>query len=353
MNSRERYLAAIDLKPVDRLPLDFTGVEEVIARLKAHFKVDDIFGALKLDCPGHIGPEYIGPAMPALPKGESENFWGMRYRMTGNDSGAYNEQVVFPLAGAKTIDDLKKFRWPDARWFDCSKMAAQARIIRETRAVKCGYMCSFYMHNQVRGLEQSLIDPLEDPEFTHELLNRISDFMLSYHRRMFEACPGLIDLCEVTDDLGSQTGPMMSLSMFREFYASHLKKYINLCQEFNIKVMHHDCGSCRIFLPDLVEMGINMLDPIQWTCPGMDMKELKAEFGKKICFHGAVENQKILPFGTPEDVRAEVRHCIDSLAPDKTGYILTACHALQSNTSVENIIAMYDEARKYGDWSKR
>lgn len=349
MNSRERYLAAIDRKSVDRLPLDFSGVEEVRAKLKAHFKGEDFVAALELDCPEYVGPEYIGPAKPVLPKGESENLWGMRYRMTGNDSGAYNEQVFFPLAGAKTIDDLKKFRWPKADWFDCSMMADRARSLREKRAIKCGYMCSFYLHNQLRGLEQSLIDPLEDPEFTHELLKRSADFNYTFHRKMFEACPGMIDICEVTDDLGSQIGPMMSLAMYREFYAPHHKRFIELCREFKIRVMHHDCGSCREFLPDLVELGIDMLDPIQWTCPGMDMKELKKEF-KKICFHGAVENQRILPFGTPDEVRAEVRHCIDSLASDHTGFILAPCHALQSNTSVENIIAMYDEARKYGNW---
>ena len=122
----------------------------------------------------------------------------------------------------------------------------------------------------------------------------------------------------------------------------------DLCHEFGIKVFHHDDGGCRPFLPLLIEMGIDILNPIQWTCPGMDMQELKSEFGDKICFHGAIENQRILPFGTPEEVRGEVRHCIDALASDGTGYILASCHNLQVNTPVENIIAMYDEAWQYG-----
>jgi uroporphyrinogen decarboxylase len=95
-------------------------------------------------------------------------------------------------------------------------------------------------------------------------------------------------------------------------------------------------------------MGIDILNPIQWRCPGMEMEKLKADFGKQLCFHGAVENQQILPFGTPAQVRAEVRHCLDSLASDGTGYILAPCHSLQANTPVENIIAMYDEAWHYG-----
>ena len=107
-------------------------------------------------------------------------------------------------------------------------------------------------------------------------------------------------------------------------------------------------GSIRAFLPSLVDMGIDILNPVQWTCADMDMAELKREFGHKIAFHGAVDNQQILPFGTPEEVRAEVRHCIDALASDGTGYMLAPCHNLQAVSPVENIIAMYDEAWNYG-----
>lgn len=165
---------------------------------------------------------------------------------------------------------------------------------------------------------------------------------------MFEACDGLIDLAQVTDDLGSQTGPLISMASYREFYAPQHKRFIDLSHEFGIKVMHHDDGSCRPFLPLLVEMGIDVLNPVQWNCPGMDLRELKAEFGNRICFHGGIENQRILPFGTPGEVRAEVRHCIDELASDGTGYILAPCHNIQVVSPVENILAMYDEAQRYG-----
>jgi uroporphyrinogen decarboxylase len=227
-------------------------------------------------------------------------------------------------------------------------MRAMAEQVHAAHAVACGYMAPFYFHNLLRGLEQSLIDPLEAPEFTHELIRRISDFFYAHHRRMFETCEGLIDVAQVTDDLGSQTGPLISLPLYQEFYAPHHRRFIDLCHEFGIKVFHHDDGSCRPFLPLLLDMGIDILNPIQWRCPGMDMEELKTEFGKRICFHGAVDNQQTLPFGSPDDVRAEVRRCIDSLACDGTGYILAPCHNLQAVSPVENILAMYDEAWRYG-----
>jgi uroporphyrinogen decarboxylase len=349
MNARERMLAVIHHQPVDRIPTDIWATPEVWTKLRNHFgEKADIGAELHLDSFGGVGPEYIGPAAPPTAEGESVDFWGIRTKRVPHEGGAYDEQSFYPLADAETIDDLRKYRWPQADWFDYSKMRAAAAEQGKGRAVMCGYMAPFYYHNLLRGLEQSLIDPLTDPEFTHYLIGRISDFFHEHHRRMFEACEGLIDVAQVTDDLGSQSGPLIGLDLYKEFYAPHHKRLIDLCHEFGVKVFHHDDGSCRPFLPLLVEMGIDILNPIQWTCPGMDMGELKAEFGKRVCFHGAVENQRILPFGTPAEVRAEVRHCIDSLASDGTGYILAPCHNLQVNTPVENIIALYDEAWKYG-----
>lgn len=349
MNAKERMLAAINRQPVDRISTDIWATGEVWAKLRAHFgETVDIGRELHIDGFRGVGPEYIGPPLPPAPAGEAVNCWGIRTKRVPHEGGYYDEQSYYPLAPAQTIDDLKAYTWPRADWFDYSMMRAQAAEATKTHAVQCGYMAPFYYHNLLRGLEQSLIDPLVEPKFTHYLLSRVSDFFYEHHRRMFEACEGLIHVAQVTDDLGSQTGPLIGLESYREFYAPHHKRFIDLCHEFGIKVFHHDDGSCRPFLPSLVEMGIDVLNPIQWTCPGMDMVELKKAFGRRICFHGAIENQRILPFGTPAEVRAEVRHCIDALASDGTGYILASCHNLQVNTPVENIIAMYDEAWKYG-----
>jgi uroporphyrinogen decarboxylase len=352
MNSRERILAAMDRKPVDRVPTDIWATPEVRDRLRAHFGPDaDMDAELHIDGMAGVGPEYVGPPPPEPPPGETVNFWGIRRRQLAYDGGTYDEISFSPLAGAKTIDDLDAYQWPTTDWFDYSEMRAAAEERREAKALQCGYMAPFYFHNQLRGLEQSLVDPLLDPDLTDEIVRRISDFFYEHHRRMFEACDGLIDVAQVTDDLGSQHGPLIGLDLYERVYAPQHKRFIDLCHKFGIRVFHHDDGSCRAFLPMLIDMGIDVLNPVQWTCPGMDMAELKAEFGSRICFHGAVENQDILPFGTPEDVRAEVRHCIDSLAGDGTGYILAPCHNLQPNTPVENIIAMYDEAWRYGKMS--
>ena len=349
MNSRERMLAAINHERPDRVPTDIWATPEVWTKLKAHFGANtDIMAALHIDGIAGVGAKYVGPPLPKPPEGETVDYWGMRTRPMKYETGVYSEQCHWPLAGARTIDDLERYAWPSADWFDCSEMAAAARTAREKKAVQCGYMAPFYFHNKLRGLEASLMDPHDDPAFTRHFLKRLCDFFYEQHYRMFEACKGLIDMAQVTDDFGSQTGPLISLKTFRDFYKPHLQRFIGLCRSFGIKVFHHDDGAIRALLPDLVEMGIDILNPVQSVCPGMERAGLKRDFGRSLCFHGGIDNQRILPLGTPAEVRAEVRDAIDTLASDKTGYILAPCHNLQAVTSVENILAMYDEAWKYG-----
>ena len=349
MNSRERMLAALNHQPVDRIPTDIWATPEVWRMLQDYFGADvDVRDALHIDGMNSIASIYQGPPLPAVPADETVDFWGIRRRHTQYNTGVYDEQCFAPLAFAQSIDDLDQYNWPSADWFDYSTMREQAKQARKDRVLMWGYMAPFYFHNMTRGLEQSLIDPLENPEMAHQIIGRISDFFYDHHRRAFEVCEGLIDIAQVTDDLGSQTGPLISKRMYKTFYAPHHNRFIDLCHEFGIQVFHHDDGSIRPFIPLLIEMGVDILNPIQWTCPGMDRAELKTHYGDALCFHGGVDNQYVLPFGTKDEVREEVRTCIDTLAADGTGYIVAPCHNLQPNTSVENIIAMYDEAHAYG-----
>ncbi len=349
MNSRDRILAAINHQRPDRLPTDIWATPESWAKLRKHFgEGTDILAALHID--GFAGgwPKYVGPALPAVGPNEQIDYWQIRRKTMTYDQGEYCELACCPLAKAQTIDDIEAYPWPQADWFDCTGMAQTFRQAREKQAVQVGYQAPFFYHNLLRGLELSLMDPLVEPEFTQHLMERITESFLAIHRRIFEACEGLIDVTQVTDDLGMQTGPMISLATFRTFYKPCMKRMIELAREFGIKVMHHDDGAMRMFLPDLIEIGIDILNPIQWRCPGMECAGLKRDFGKQLCFHGGIDNQQTLPFGTPEAVRKEVREVIDALASDHTGYIFAPCHNIQVVSPVENVIAMYDEAWKYG-----
>lgn len=349
MTSRERMLAAINHQELDRVPMDIWAVAEVKQALRDRFGSDDQAARqLHLDGFGFVGPRYVGgPKLIANDEGKS-NYFDIRHKAVKYATGTYFEQSYWPLANAATIDDIEAYAWPQAEWFDYSQMAAQARPVHDAKVVKVGYMAIFTYHIYLRGLENALMDPLVEPEFTRHLLGRLGEFFYQHHRRQLEAIGGLADMVEVTDDYGMQTGPLISLDVFREFYKPHVKRFCELGKQFGCKVFHHDDGAMSGFIPDLLECGIDVLNPIQWPCTGMDPAGLKRDYGKRLCFHGAVDNQRTLPFGTVEEVRAEVRRHIDVLAADKTGYILAPCHNIQANTPMENILAMYDECWNYG-----
>jgi uroporphyrinogen decarboxylase len=351
MTSRERMLAAVNRQPVDRVPTDIWATPEIWAKIRARYGSEDaFFDAAHIDLIARMGVPYTGPALPTMPEGESIDFWGARSRRTAHGTGAYQEQYFYPLAEARTIDDLERFRWPDPAWFDYPILRTYATNKRGRHMVMAGAMCLFAAHNALRGLEQSLLDPLDDPAFTHHLLAKIGTFILDQHRRMFEAAGDLIDATQVTDDFGTQTGQLISLDVFREFYQPWLKRFCALGHEFGLKVFHHDDGAIRPFLPDLIATGIDILNPIQWRCPGMEVAALQRDFGAQLVFHGAIDNQHTIPHGTPEDVRAEVRQMIDVLGAAQTGYVLAPCHSIQPVTPLENILALFDEAWRYGKY---
>jgi uroporphyrinogen decarboxylase len=347
MNHRERILAAIRRQPVDRLPSDLWTTPEAWQKLTDHFNTREpleIYEKLDIDKIIEIWPDYVGPPFPVAGSDDLHfNEWGMGHRRQGFGSGEYDEQVTFPLAEAETIADLDRFPWPSPEDYDFASLPGVAAKT-PGRAISCGYSAIFYMHNKLRGLELSLMDPLLRPEFTHALLERVSDFIIAHHRRSFDALRGQMDLTQVTDDFGAQQGLLISPRTFDRFYRAPIQRSIDLAKSYGLLVFHHDDGDLRPLLPRLVEMGIDVLNPIQWRCGNWDLEALKAEFGGKICFHGGVDNQQTLPFGTPEDVRSEVRWLKRTLGADGTGFIIAPCHNLQAITPIENMLALYEAA---------
>ena len=316
-------------------------------KLRRHLGVTEnlaVYDRLGIDGIIEIAPPYIGPELPH-PADYWVNEWGMGYRAQRVESGTYDEQVVYPLAQAETIADLEAFPWPSPDWYDYSVLPRLAAKTPD-RAILCGYTAAFFYHNLLRGLELSLMDPLLRPEFTRHLIQRLSDFFTEYHRRCYEAARGLVDLTQVTDDLGSQAGLLISPRIFDQFYSQPMQRAIDLAHAYGIAVFHHDDGDLRQLLPRLVGMGIQVLNPIQWRAGNWDLAALKATYGEAVCFHGGVDNQHTLPFGTPDEVRAEVRRLKEVLGGDGTGYIVAPCHNLQGITPLENVLALYEAAQE-------
>ncbi|OGO79886.1 MAG: hypothetical protein A2Y21_05745 [Clostridiales bacterium GWC2_40_7] len=352
MTPKERILAAIDHKPIDRIPTDYWGTGEVTQKLMTGLGVNspmELWKALDMDKIIWAGPAYIGPD---LSTGDETmmDYWGVKSRPVtyAGNTGVYYEMYSHPIEKCEAIEEIEAcYTWPKADWFDFSKVEEQCLNFADY-AIEAGYMAPFYMYTNIRGLEQTLVDLAADEEFADYIIGRICDFLYDYHKRLFEASNGKIDISQVTDDFGTQTGLMISTAMFDRYFKQHYQRLIKLVKNYNIRVFHHDDGAIMPIIPRLVDVGIQILNPIQWHLPGMDLQQLKHSFGKELCFHGGIDNQYVLPFGSADDVKMEVKTCLDILGRDGTGYILAPCHNIQSITPIENIVTMYKTANEYG-----
>lgn len=338
-------------RPLDRVPLDYWGTPEMTLKLKKHFGVStdgELWKKLKIDKIIWTYPEYTGP--PLEPDADGFfGFWGVKSRKvcygSGGEAGEYSEFSHNPLNGYGSIREIEEnYTWPKADWFDYSTVWDACAGFPD-HAVEGGYMAPFYVLSVLRGLEQSLMDLAGDEEMSRYLLDHICSFLYDFHERFFEAAKGRLDITQVTDDFGTQTGLMISLGMFEKYFKSPYRRFIRLAKDYRIKVFHHDDGAIMELIPELAKLNIDILNPIQWHLPGMSLKGLKDAFGASLCFHGGIDNQEVLPFGGVRDVENEVRACIEVLARDKTGYILAPCHNIQVITPVDNVLAMYDTAR--------
>lgn len=340
MTPRERTLAALGHRRPDRTPRDFWAEECTWNRLFAHVghrDKDRLLDALGIDV-RHL--DVPGPPERAIGGGVYQNYWGERYVYKQTDWGPMREDVRGALAGAQSLADLEQFAWPSPDMFDYSRLADQCRRLDEY-ALFYGFADVWQRPALVRGWEGMFLDMAERPDWAHFLCRKFTDFYKEDYTRAAEATRGRIDLYLLISDLGSQSGPLISVAMFREFVAPYLKEMIDCIHGLGGKVVYHSCGAVRAFIPDLIALGIDVLDPIQPVGPDMSPERLQADFGGKIVFHGGIDMQRLLPHGSPEEVRAEVRRYCETLGRNG-GYILAPAHLFQPDVPPENIFAVYD-----------
>ncbi|HOX39548.1 MAG TPA: uroporphyrinogen decarboxylase family protein [Candidatus Brocadiia bacterium] len=363
MNSRERVLAALDHREPDRAPVDFWCTSEITKKLLKHFGCagqGELLDVLGVDLVYIDGPRYVGPEPETHPDGAVDDHWGVpRVPVqvgAGDRTGAYREVINFPLEKALSVAEIHDYpKWPRIEWFDFSCVAEQVRKARATgkavvfmgdRMNRCAQLKpAMYL----RGVEQILLDLVLNPDIAEYLFNRIAEFYIEYARRMFEAAGDGIDIFMMGDDFGTQNGLFMSPDMFRRFLRPGFKAMIDVGKRHGLKVAHHSCGSIKPIIPDLIECGLDILNPIQPDVFDMDRRELKRSFGDRLSFHGSISIQKTLPFGTPEDIRAEVKERFETLGPGG-GFIFCTAHNIQSDTPLENALALFEAYHEFGSY---
>jgi uroporphyrinogen decarboxylase len=287
-----------------------------------------------------VAPRYIGPPLPA-----GTDIWGVYRSAISYGDGEYDEIAHYPLGSAKTVGDIHRHVWPSADWFDYESMRPRIDSLKDRRYAIWAYgwgnifESAWYM----RGFERMLMDIATEPELAQAILTHVTDFFVEFYHRLLAAGRGDIDIAFTADDLGSQTGLLMSVPMWAEHVKPHHTRLNQALHERGVKIAYHSDGAIMPVVADLRDMGIDILEALQFDAARMDPLELKNRHGRSLCFAGGVSVQHTLPFGSVDDVRRETRMLIDVLGRDG-GYLCGPSHAIQAGTPPENIVAMFDEA---------
>jgi len=383
MTPRERVISALEHQEPDRVPLDLGGINtslmvqtfknllnhlgmpcrELKLRSKIwqtvqipepileHFSIDTryIFPEVIFEDAGNPGEEEDG----ADDTGDKETVfvdeWGIKRKFILY----YYEIVEHPLQNAKTVEDVEKYPWPDPKKFlVLDGLRDKAKYLHENTDFAIGgsigggiiYELSWYL----RGFTEILLDLQINKELIHSLYSKIAEIRKETMDLYLGEVGEYLDFFQIGDDLALQNTILMQPELYREMIKPYQANIIEFIKErTKAKIYYHSCGAVSPMLNDLIEIGVDAINPVQVSAKDMNPGDLKRVYGDNITFWGGIDTQKILPNGTTDEVRAAVRHTIDMLSPGG-GYVLAGVHNLQPDVPPENIVAMYEEAVQYG-----
>ena len=347
MNSKEKVLCAVNLQEPDRVPMDFAANKITTERFKkdlnvnSHRQLIDFLKSDIVDIRGVVDPLYKGPVPfeRDIGGGVTENFWGWRTKIENTVTGPEPMYCDSILKNASSVQELEKHNWPKVDWFEFSAMKAALRSSSDL-AVMASRPSAWQHPSFLRGLAQFLMDLLISPEIAEFLRDKFTDFYVDYFDCMFTKCEVAIDLLRIADDLGMQDRLLISPELFDEFFASRIKRIIDMAKSHNVKVMLHSCGSIISFIDRLIEIGVDILAPIQVTAKDMDPQYIKDNFGSRLCFHGSIDTQYLLPQGSVAETKETVIRMVQILGKNG-GFILSPSHLLQNDVPTQNVLALY------------
>ncbi|HIE29963.1 TPA: hypothetical protein EYP66_22080 [Candidatus Poribacteria bacterium] len=337
MTSKERSLAAMAHQKSDRVPVDYWAHAEVNKSLMEHFGLQDyesLLCQLGVDF-RVVRPRYAGPELKDE-SGQPVSLFGVRSR------GTYSAAVSnVPLKDATTVEEIEDYPFPSPDWYDYSSVAEECEKYAEYAVVGGAWSPFFCTACSMMSMEKLLIAMAWYPKVVECLHTKIVDFFYEVSRRQFESARGKMDIFFMGDDYGTQKGLIMSLQMWRRFVKPHLARLFDLAKSYGLMVMLHCCGSIVDIIPDLIDIGLDALDPIQVRAAGMEPEFLAREFGRDLVFHGSIDTQQTLPNGTSADVVAEVKSRIEVFG---NGFICAPSQVFLPDIPVENIIVLYETA---------
>lgn len=371
MNSRERVLAALNHQEPDRPPRDLgsttaTGIHPTAyLALKRRLGLNASFEymssrALLARVEKTVVDQFGIDILPLITSSTGEqpvldenrayvDRWGVERRLPDQEGHYFVSHS--PLIGMNSPQDLANFDWPEPR-ADYSELREQALKYRaETdKALMLNLNVGFLHQAQfMRGFDMWLMDLAADPKFAEIYMDRILEIWLADAKAMIDEVKDLADVVIYADDIAFQNGPMVSTPMYKKYFKPRQKKVFDLLNSSGLKTLYHTCGSLETLLEDLVDLGIDALNPVQVSAKGMgETADLKRKWGDKITFWGGIDTHYIMPRGTVDEVREEVWRRLDDL-DGKGGYVLATVHDIQAEVPPENVIALYEAA---DEWSE-
>jgi uroporphyrinogen decarboxylase len=365
MTSRQRVSAAISQQAPDIVPVDLNVTVQAYQSLLEHLGLrmpDDysVNGAMEIipdaGVLARLGVDLISVKFPSTSTGMPESFtdsWGITRKKVGN----YYEAVTHPLCDA-SIDDLQIYEWPKLPSQEkIRQLETEAeKIYNETELALVGRFGGpvLELAADLLGMEQWYMRLLTEKEFILRLLNIITDICTQYDLIAIEACGKYLQIMKVSgEDFGVQTGPLYSPDVFNGILLPILRKRWTAVRQklkdvnSDAKIMLHSCGSISCFIQDLIDAGIDIIDPVQPLAEGMEPEKLKKKFSDRIVFHGGIDIQQLLPNGSPEEVYQGTVKCLEGFKAEKGGFILAPAHSVQADVPPENILAMIKAVKNW------
>jgi uroporphyrinogen decarboxylase len=373
LTHRERVMLAFDHQEPDRVPMDLMGnatmiLDDTYFRLRDYLGIEGDIEPVRTGTTANYYDERVLEYFDIdfrrifLPASKGYKFkhhddgtftgpWGITWSKTG----IYVNYERAPLVDAD-LDAVANYEWPDpTELYDPDGLAEKARYMYENtdyalvarNPVTWGFLDR---GSNLRGMENFMMDLAMNPEIVHLLVQGTLKVYLKLYDMFLQAVGPYVQMVEYGDDLGAQNNLLISPGVYRDFIKPAQKELFDLIRDRapNAKIFMHCDGALLKIIPDLIEVGVDVLNPVQPSAAGMESEGLKRDFGKQLIFHGAIEQKP--QAGTEDDIRAEVRRRIDALA-SCGGYVLASCNVIVS-PPLENIVALFDEARTYGRYSK-
>lgn len=378
MNSRERVMTAANHREPDRVPVDMVLTIDVYRDMKKVLHMEHLpetprMGRwtevqMPIEMIEKLGIDmyYVSPRSgvsihsKSFDDGSFIDEWGCYWKKTAIDGGHFYFELVNPPLAQATIADLETYIWPDPedpeRYVGLKEEMKEVRETTDLAILAKFAGAVFELATYMRGHEQWYRDIINNQEFAHTLMDKICQIQKRTNEVIMAEVGEYVDILRLSgEDLGMQDRPLVSPKTFKKVIKPHLqelwahaKKTLHQYQP-EAKIMLHTCGSVRPFIADFIESGVDILDPVQPGAKDMNRFDLKEAFGDQIVFHGNIDIQKILPFGTKEDITNEVREAIKALAPDG-GFLLAPAHNVQGDVSAEKLVHMVNCVHEFGNY---